>query len=259
MILSLTLVGMVALPSLARTQTRSELMGCVSNQRQWIQAFLLYAAENQDALLGNNWVPTNNPVDLLSCVFWPLPTRQIGSQLSAKAALESVRDGLANGPLWSYLPDAEAYHCPGDRRWLELRPGAGWGWDSYAKADGMGSGLAAGVRPFRRVAEVPRPEVSSVLIEETDPRGSNLGAWSLGVSPPGWTDVPAAMHEDGASFGFLDGHTELHRWSDAATLKAARDAMRGRQSFFFQGGTARNPDFVWVWNRYQHAGWRALP
>jgi hypothetical protein len=251
--------SVLALPTLGRIQVKSELASCLANQRQLIQAYLLYTAENQDRLLAGTWTPTNQLVDLNSGGYWPGPTRPIATGLPPEAALAAVKEGLARGPLWPYAPDPALHHCPGDRRWTTLAPGNGWGWDSYSKADGMGSGLAAGVRPFKRGAEVRDPAASALFIEESDPRGSNLGAWSLGVATPSWTDVPAATHEDGGMFGFYDGHAELRRWTEPTTLLASRQSMLGRPSFFFEGAGPQNPDFIWVWNRYRHLGWKALP
>ncbi len=169
------------------------------------------------------------------------------------------KEGLARGPLWPFQPNPQAYHCPADRRASALQPGSGWAFDSYSKPEGIGTGLYPGITAFKRIGQVRDPAATSVLLEEADPRGSNLGTWVLAVSPPGWVDVLAAQHDDGAQFGFLDGHTELRRWADPTFLTAARASMSGTASFFPAGASARNPDFVWVWNRFQHANWKPLP
>ena len=33
-----------------------------------------------------------------------------------------------------------AYHCPGDIRTKRNKPGKGWAWDNYSKANGMNGG-----------------------------------------------------------------------------------------------------------------------
>lgn len=255
----MAMLALVALPSLGRTHSKSELAGCLANQRQLMQAFQLYAQDNQDAWVGSTYQGPQGAVELFAGGYWPGPVREITTGLSPQEASDSVKAGLARGPLWAYAREAELYHCPGDERLTALRPGFGWGFDSYAKSEGIGTGGWPGIRAFKRMGEVREPAATLVLLESADPRGMNLGTWVLNVSPLGWVDVPAAFHEGGALSALADGHTEFRRWSEASVLKAARDSMSGKSSFNLAGGNSRNPDFMWVYNRFQHLDWRPLP
>lgn len=78
------------------------------------------------------------------------------------------------------------------------------------------------------------------------------------MTPPGWVDPFAIFHGYVSTFAFADGHAELRRWLEASTIKAATDSANGRQSFYWQGGNARNKDFVWVWDRFKHVKWKPL-
>lgn len=89
-------------------------------------------------------------------------------------------------------------------------------------------------------------------------RGYNNGTWVIDVTPPGWVDPFAIFHGYVSTFAFADGHAELRRWLEASTIKAATDSANGRQSFYWQGGNARNKDFVWVWDRFKHVKWKPL-
>ena len=101
--------------------------------------------------------------------------------------------------------------------------------------------------------------MTMVLIEETDPRTENRGTWVIDVKPsPRWVDPLAVFHGNDSSFGFADGHSENHKWLHKGTLKAAKDSADGKESFFWQGGNARNPDFRWVYERYKHKKWAPL-
>ena len=146
-----------------------------------------------------------------------------------------------------------------------MAPGAGWGYDSYSKAEGMnGGGWQSPWQPaYTRMAEVDKPSDSLVFLEESDPRGINWGTWVINVEQPpaatpagaGWVDVFSVYHGKASSVSFADGHTEQHTWQDNAVLDAATKSGRGIASFFPAGGTGNNPDFLWIYNRYKHKNW----
>jgi hypothetical protein len=121
--------------------------------------------------------------------YWAGPTPGIAAGITLPEAMRRVQNGLTNGPLWKYASAMGAYHCPGDLR-SKRKPGAGWAWDSYSKANGMNGilGWEAAQRPFLKATDVLSPSESFVFIEESDPRNSNLGTWVLSVASPGWID-----------------------------------------------------------------------
>ncbi|MBX3733175.1 MAG: type II secretion system protein [Verrucomicrobiae bacterium] len=252
------LAGML-LPALAKAKLKATLAACLNNQKQLILGTLMYAQDNNDGLLPPTWRLTNNQVvNLVAGGYWPAPNPDPATGIPVARAMQGVQAGLAQGPLYKYVSAFASYHCPGDTR-VRLRPGRGWAYDSYSKADGMGTGGWGGIRPFIKVDAAPNPAQSMVFIEESDPRGFNAGTWVLDVQPPGWVDPFAVFHGMVSDFSFLDGHAEARKWVDRATIKAAQDSARGISSFYWQGGNGRNPDFRWVWDRFQHAAWRPLP
>ena len=178
--------------------------------------------------------------------------------------LEGAIAGLKESPLWPYCPSAGVYHCPGDQRSKQGRNQGLWAWVSYSKANPMngggwqGSTATGGSQPyFTKMSEIPNPGMSMVLVEEQDPRNENLGTWVINV-PTGWVDPFAGAHGNDSSFSFADGHAENHKWVDKGTLKATRDSAAGQNSFYWSGGTARNPDFKWVHERYRHKKYRPI-
>ncbi len=254
------LLAAVALPSLANAHLKSAYAVCLGNQRQLIQSVHNFAQDNQDAIVPSDYTkPDGARVTLNGGGYWAGPTGDISAGISREQALQRVQDGLRQGPLWSYIQATEVFHCPGDERVSLRKPGSGWAFDSYSKSEAMaGSGFNPGPL-YKRLAQVTDPKMSFVFCEEADPRNYNLGAWVLQTTPPGWVDGFGPFHEGGSMFALLDGHTELHRWRDPQTLQAAVNSTQGLFSFFWSGGGAQNPDFRWVWDRYQYPGWKALP
>jgi prepilin-type N-terminal cleavage/methylation domain-containing protein/prepilin-type processing-associated H-X9-DG protein len=253
------LAGML-LPALSQAKLKATGANCINNQKQLILGYMLYAHDANDTLLPTNFRRGTEQVDLYAGGFWrgPLPGPAIPANVTVEQAMERVRRGLMESPLWNYCGVIGAYHCPGDLRTKRLRPGSGWAYDSYSKADPM-SGLGwGGVLPFRKESHINEPAMSMMFVEEADPRSYNNGTWVIDVQPPGWVDPFAVFHGNWSTFGFADGHAEGRKWTDANTLRAARDSANGRSSFFWQGGNSRNPDFVWVYERYKHPRWVPL-
>jgi len=255
------LAGML-LPALSRAKLKATGAACANNQKQLALAWALYSTDFNDALAPtDNWRNSRNVlVPLTGGGYWAGPTPDIAAGINLTEAMRRVRNGLTNGPLWTYAQAVGTYHCPGDLR-SKRKPGAGWAHDSYSKANGMNGlrGWESAQIPFSKATDVNSPSESFVFIEESDPRNSNLGTWVLSVASPGWIDPFAVFHGNFSTFSFQDGHYEGHKWIEARTIKAARDSAVGISSFNWAGGGRTNPDFRWVWNKYRYVGWRDLP
>jgi prepilin-type N-terminal cleavage/methylation domain-containing protein/prepilin-type processing-associated H-X9-DG protein len=262
------LAGML-LPALGRAKLKATGAACLNNLKQLGLGFVMYSDDNDSVMLATNGrTPTDgNPAG----GFWKGPLNDDGSDAlistgqSVTEAMELVENGLERSPLWSYVTAVGAYHCPGDLRTKRLRPGSGWAYDSYSKANGMnggdwqGTGSNGNQPPYRKISEVLSPTEALVFLEEADPRGFNRGTWVIDVAPsPGWVDPFAVFHGRTSTVSFADGHAEVHSWIEDTTIEAATDSARGIESFYWAGGDADNRDFVWVYQRYKHLKWAPL-
>ena len=245
------LAGML-LPALAKAKQKATGAVCISNMKQLILGVHVYGSDFNDALPDATGMSAGG--------YWVGPTPAIATGISQTEALNRVRKGLTNGPLWKYCSAFGAYHCPGDLRTKNRKPGKGWAYDSYSKSDPMGlnGGWLDKKLAYARIADVTNPSDTFVFVEESDPRDYENGTWAFNV-PPGWVDTFAIFHGNWSTFAMTDGHAEGHKWTDQATIKAAKDSAEGVSSFFWSGGTAKNLDFVWVANHYQYAGWKQYP
>lgn len=264
------LAGML-LPALSKAKLKAIGAVCLSNQKQLGLGFVMYANDNEDKMIDTNGNPAGG--------FWPGPGRLGGdgsftftgitSSMTKSDATERVEDGIRKGPLFSYVSAPGAYHCPGDIRTKRNKPGSGWAYDSYSKANGMngggwqGSGTGGSSSgpqpPYVKLGSVQGPTEAMVFIEEADPRDFNRGTWVINVQPSlGWVDPFAVFHGNNSSIGFADGHSETRTWRNEATVRAATDSSNGTASFYWNGGNETNPDFVWVHTRYKHQKFQRL-
>ena len=247
------LAGML-LPALAKAKHKATGAVCTSNMKQLILGVHVYASDYTDALPDSTGMNAGG--------YWVGPTPAIASGISRDEALKRVEKGLTNGPLWKYCSAFGAYHCPGDLRTRNRQPGKGWAYDSYSKSDPMGNNNSGGwvgaAKLYKRISNVVNPSDTFVFVEESDPRDYENGTWAFDA-PPGWVDTFAVFHGNWSTFAMTDGHAEGHKWVDPQTIKAAKDSANGISSFYWAGGGAKNPDFVWVANHYQYNGWKPYP
>jgi prepilin-type N-terminal cleavage/methylation domain-containing protein/prepilin-type processing-associated H-X9-DG protein len=256
------ILAAMLLPALGRAKLKATGAVCLGNQKQLILAWLMYTDDHNGQLLPTLGLrsETGQPLDLIAGGYWlgPIPGPDIPGTISSSEAERRAQEGLKRSPLFKYANNPSSYHCPGDLRTKQRRPGRGWAYDSYSKADGM-HGLNRGqYRDYTKEAQITSPGVSVVFVEETDPRSYNRGTWFLNFTPPGWVDPFAIFHGHWSTFSFADGHAEGHKWADPATIKAATDSARGIESYYWQGGNSSNPDFRWIYERYRHQDWKPL-
>jgi prepilin-type N-terminal cleavage/methylation domain-containing protein len=272
----IAILAALLLPALSRAKLKATQVACLSNQKQLILGFVMYAQDNDDRMIYT--MPEPGQIGNPAGGFWPGPHtdagqfKEISSGMSTTEAQRNVENGIRKGTLFKYVSAPGVYHCPGDLRTKTLRPGKGWAYDSYSKANGMnGGGTAAtpgwqgttattGPQPYYiKLTSVQDTAEAMVFLEEADPRGRNLGTWVINVKPgEGWVDPFAIFHGVTSTISFGDGHAESHRWIEPSTIKAARDSSRGIESFYWSGGNNKNRDFVWVYQRYKHQKWAPL-
>ncbi len=251
------LAGML-LPALGKAKLKATLASCLNNQKQLVLAAKMYALDSNDGLIPPRWTPTNILIELRGGGYWRDPNPDTGNPMPVARALETIRKGLEQGPLWKYASAFNSYHCPGDLR-PRRKVGQGWAWDSYSKAEGINGNGWNGVTPYLKETDADAPSSTMVFVEESDPRGWNIGTWVIDVAPPGWVDPFAIFHGSVSDFGFMDGHAEQRKWVRADVINAAKKAANGDRNIFnWPGGGKANTDYVWVWDRFRHKGWKEL-
>jgi prepilin-type N-terminal cleavage/methylation domain-containing protein/prepilin-type processing-associated H-X9-DG protein len=206
----------VLMPSLNKARDNARRIHCVSNTKSLALGWTMYKDENDDNLVPGatgrgQWVDA--------------PTGGGSASLAEKKAAAS------RGLLFPYVGKSVAvYHCPSDKRSQTLLPA----YVTFSIAGGAnGEGWQGSYRQVRKYTEIKNPNAKYVFIEEVDTRGYNENSWVMHLTNRTWVDPPAMWHSQRTTFGFADGHAEMHVWNDKYFIEWVDKAMHTPSSFTF--------------------------
>lgn len=241
------------LPALSRAKSKARGMSCLSNSKQMVLAWLMYAGDNDDRLINNysasgirdsiadgtyaNWV--NNILD------WT------ANPMNTNILL------IRNGILAPYLSgNLGVYQCPEDNYVSPLQRNAGFsrrtrsicmnsflGKDDPSMSEPINR-FYPDYRQFLKLTSIPEPAQIFVTIDE---QADSLNDGYLLNNPGGngWGDLPASYHGGGAAISFADGHSEMRVWKSAATKVPVKYAYTGWPAL----DAAGLQDFRWLMER----------
>ncbi|MCI0538549.1 MAG: type II secretion system GspH family protein [Verrucomicrobiales bacterium] len=261
------LAGML-LPALSKAKTKAQGIMCMSNNKQLMTAWFLYAGDFDDRVCNNfgidgtieainkktfdNWV--NNVMD------WT------ASGSVADRSITNV-DWVKNGVLAKYTGGAlGVYKCPADNFISPPQRKAGWTArlrsnsmnaffgrsepESRRSFDPTSRGVNAGMpnyRQFLKTTDVPAPAMTWVTVDE-HPDTINDGFFINGDFFTSWGDRPASYHNGAGGFSFADGHAEVHKWLSATTKDPVKYVYLAPRPF----DAAGKKDFQWYKDRVQY-------
>lgn len=241
----IAILAAMLLPVLAAAKQKALIAECLNNQKQLLLGWKLYADENNGKIVGANCnAPSDWRISPAGTDFvMPTIPNGVPTTPSQNQPLNAYLDeqGFIQGGLYPYCKNPAVIHCAADRRSFI----AGYtAYDSYSMANGL-NGSSSSSYPqgsYTKDTSIRHPSSIFVFLEENDPRtqsagpytvNENINSWCLpitGTTYPEdnwagltWWDGPAAYHTVGETFSFVDGHVEMHKWLDAATIALGND------------------------------------
>ncbi len=235
----IAILAAILLPALAAAKSKAVATSCMNNNKELAMAWYLYAQEYNDNLVVNLDV-YSSPMTLLGggatwcegIETWDLASANtnIGNLTQDKYAL------LAPYSAHQY----QIYHCPADVFVSPVQAKAGW--DQRVRSVSMTCALGAGTRapefPWSSkiqkttMTQIRNPGPSDVWVFLDEAPDSindamfynnpdNTGALTGTPNAGTWIDMPSSLHGGGCTFGFADGHAEIHKWLNAGTRSSA--------------------------------------
>ncbi len=181
----IAILAAILFPVFARAREKARQSNCLSNVKQLMLAALMYA-QDYDELLPHDDLDSNASGD------------------------EDAGDATWRGMIRPYVKNTQLFFCPSkkitsspfDGSWNDFGQNAGYAMNVAHWEDGPAAGMHS---PYTGVslAQVEAPS-ACILITESDGShaqgNSTVDPWV----PTGW----AKRHNDGANYGFIDGHTK---------------------------------------------------
>ena len=259
----IAILAAMLLPALSKAKLKAQQTACISNQKQMIYAWMMFADDNTDQLVMN----ANNVAQNAGNIGWVNDIMQWDLPPSPSWPQNYDTSFLINALLAPYCGKAVAiYRCPGDRYEGVSGPRV----RSMSMNGQMGGGIVATVsggsqanvvnqygagqnwRIFNKLSDirVPAPVNAWVFVDE-HPDSINDGLFRVnmqGVATDGtggtyvWNDYPANNHGGSGVFAFADGHAEAHKWTDPAIINnpVKRAAKNGNLQ------AIDNRDLIWL-------------
>jgi prepilin-type processing-associated H-X9-DG protein len=249
------------LPALAGAKAKAQSIQCLSNQRQLTLAWILYAHDNRDhiAYASSDGDPAKDPSVWVTGLLSPDP---------ANPSNWSLETDIKQSPLWRFGADAPGiWRCPADRSLV--RPS--WGplqgqvvrrvrsFSMNIWMGGFGGNLElpwSGVssppwRLYLSLGDVNDPGPGGTLVL-WDQRSDSINYGNFFVDMQGYPDHPEQIqinqdypghyHNRAANLSFVDGHSEVKRWTDPRTLPPSVEGFPIVPS-------PDNRDFLWLQQR----------
>jgi prepilin-type N-terminal cleavage/methylation domain-containing protein/prepilin-type processing-associated H-X9-DG protein len=248
----------ILMPAMNKVKEIARGASCMNNQRTMGLAYIMYANESNDRMCGGMaWYEPVNGVP--PWVMPPLNYESSGNFIrkpTGDVTLEERLNGLREGVLFPFIKNTSAYHCPGDNR---IRQGTSYGRDpqhlvyrSYSMPDYL---YATRPEDPKRLSNFTHPAKKLLFVEEIYDAGGpnyNHDGWSYIPNSNSLWDPLGVFHNNSATFGFMDGHSERNKWQDERTVvyftsreQAASMGFGKRVQF-----SPPNEDLLWLDDRY---------
>jgi len=203
----------ILMPALSKVKEQAKKLMCATNLRGIVMAWQLYSGDNGDKLASAETRYSPTGVQDIPYWVWGPTDVETGAQIAGvgttayNPTLEERQEGLKRGVLWPYLENVEIFRCRSDRS-------KGGNFRGYSMPDFMnGSGWwVKTYEIYKRQTQISRPVGTIVLLEESDPRGFNVGSYVIDPTEDKWSDPMTVWHSGASSFAFADGHTEAKKW-----------------------------------------------
>jgi prepilin-type N-terminal cleavage/methylation domain-containing protein len=201
----IAILAALLLPALSSAKAKAKQAGCINNLRQLALAGHLYAGDNEGLLV------ENLPFDPGA---WVTNNMKIAAQ-----AVDPLL--IQQGKLFPYAGQAGIYHCPGDVTQTNGLPRVrSYSMNSWVGSRYMETVLGQmGFRTFVRDSELTTTSSEGIaLIFDEHENTLDDGWFEISMTKNVAYSYPATRHQKGFCLNFADGHAEIFKFHDPATL-----------------------------------------
>ncbi len=222
----IAILAALLLPALSKARIKAQGIYCLNNQKQLTLAWMMYADDHEDRLPPNasggrqggwvdgymSWVTGNT--DNTNTLF-----------------LRDAKLGPYTKNLGIYKCPADNYNCIIQRQSLpRVRSVSMNAYVGCAESD-YGRNQTPPCYIYKKLSDIKRPPPVMLWVFVDEHPDSINDGWLITYWPGGggWGDLPASYHAGACGIGFADGHAEIHKWRDSATIQPVTKGQGARQ------------------------------
>ena len=206
----IAILAAMLLPALSKAKVKAQSVQCMNNNRQLALANQMYVGENRDFFPNNDTGATGTDAG---------PNAWIQGNVQNFTSIPTYPSYISTGVIWDYNKSYSIYQCFSSRAIVHGLGGVNLSHNrSYSISVQLNCNVAktdAGTKPVKKSTEVRNSSAVFVFAEENQISIDNgaIGIFSTGAAQfPNIWNLPAARHDDAASFSFVDGHAEIWKW-----------------------------------------------
>jgi prepilin-type N-terminal cleavage/methylation domain-containing protein/prepilin-type processing-associated H-X9-DG protein len=229
------LAGML-LPALSKAKAKAQGILCLSNNKQLVLGWQLYAGDFNDHCANNFTIPgTEEAITSGKFNNWVnnIMSWGAGSGVGDRSITNEL--WVKNGVLGKYTDGAVGiYKCPADKylsaaqraagfpmRLRSLAMNALFGRSNNDPNDNTARGASwafgGAYRQFIKLTDVVEPAKTWLTLDE-HPDSINDAFFITDPDVNNWQDIPASYHNGACGFSFADGHAEIRKWLSATSV-----------------------------------------
>jgi len=226
----IAILAAMLLPALAKSKLKAQGVQCLSNTKELLLGWSMYADDNNGNLVPNQNEDGNvNPS-------WVKGILSFAANNTDNTNLFYITG--AGGLLGSYSKSAGIYHCPADiytciEGSQQLLRARSLSMNGFVQGGAYGRAPTSTWYPtwraYNNISDItaPRP-VNLIVFVDEHPDSINDGWWittvgaNLTANPGVWEDLPASYHNSACGFSFADGHSEIHKWRVRSTCQPVK-------------------------------------
>jgi len=264
----IAILAAMILPSLKNAKVQAQGIQCMSNERQLVLGWRMYAQENKEFITLSSADP-NLPKDQLNNWVWTKQEEDFSDNDWNWNPFDTAQ-GIAVGTFYPYVGGFKVYRCPSDNSTIHHKGGGelprvrsismnfflgGFGGQGVGPQKGEGPVTWGNNYPiYLKTTDLvsslsPGPTQTFVFIDErqdsinwgnyqTDMAGDspyNDGVYEFDQ------DMPGFLHNNSCGLSFADGHAEMHHWLDPRTCPALESPNALNAQQYAINGPAASP------------------
>lgn len=247
----IAILAALLLPVLSKGKASGWGAQDISNKKQIMAAWTLYAGDFKDYM-----VP-NSPIGYVGATAWVDSLNGLENWgYGSDSYPGNTNDALLKSALLApYLSgQIGVYKCPADilpsgngQRLRSISMNGQMGALGQNVTNGPGANNAPGVL-YVKMNDLICPAPSSAIVF-VDEAMATLQDGYLQVDTHGnkgfFPDIPANYHNGGCCMGYADGHAEIHMWQTQSLLAVPYNQAIGYHNYYVQGVTSNNADWQW--------------